>query len=118
MPKRKEKSQEVHLRYSLLSENFQEAVGKRLVKKLERAITRWTSDKNDRTASELVDAYVESMASYWKRSDMHELEEHKPLNGFRLTVDLVYKRGRKPNTIRLEDNPRLKQQLKSLFSSS
>lgn len=114
MPRGKRKN--IHLKYSLLSEEFRSTIGKRRVQKLRGAISKWTGDKNEENAEQLVEAYVDSLAAYWKKTDLSGVDREQAQDGYGLTVDLVFKKGRKPNTVRLEDNPSLKEELQQLAS--
>jgi hypothetical protein len=114
MPRGKRKS--IHLKYSLLSEEFRSTIGKRRSQKLREAITRWTEDKNEENAQELVQTYIDSLTTYWKKTGLADVDREQEQDGYRLTVDLVFKKGRKPNTVRIEDNPRLKEELRQLAS--
>lgn len=114
MPRGKRPKLKIELKYSLLNEIFTSTIGKRLTKNLQNAISRWIADKNDQNAKELIDLYVKSLSAYWKKTklkDMHEVRINKDIT---LIVDLVYKKGRKPNSIRLENNPLLKDELLKL----
>jgi len=78
-------------------------------------ISKWTKDKNEQNAKALVDLFVQSLSTYWKKTklkDVQEVDLEKDLN---LVVDLVYKKGRKPNSIRLENNPLLKEEIGKLY---
>jgi len=112
MPREKRKN--IHLKYSLLRDEFRSTIGKRRTRKLRGAISSWTEDKNQENAEQLVEAYVDSIAAYWKKTDLADVNREQARNGYHLTVDLVYKKGRKPNTVRLEDNPKLKEELHQL----
>jgi hypothetical protein len=108
------KTKDIHLKYSLLSEDFTSAIGKRRTQNLREAISNWTADKNDETAEQLIGAYVDSLVTYWKKTDLADIDSGQVKDGYELTVDLVYKKGRKPNTVRLENNPDLKKELRRL----
>jgi hypothetical protein len=114
MPRGKNKS--IHLKYSLLSEEFRSTIGKRRTQKLREAISRWTGDKNDENAKQLVETYIDSLTAYWKKTGLAHIDREQAQDGYRLIVDLVFKKGRKPNTVRIEDNPRLKEELQQLAS--
>jgi hypothetical protein len=114
MPRGKRKS--IHLKYSLLSDEFRSTIGKRRAQRLRQAISNWTEDKTEETAGQLAETYIDSLAAYWKKTDLADVDREQARDGYGLTVDLVYKKGRKPNTVRMEDNPRLKEQLQQLAS--
>ncbi len=107
----------IHLKYSLLSDDFRSAIGKRRTQKLREAISSWTADKNEATAGQLIAAYVDSLTAYWKKTRLADIDRDQAQDGYELIVDLVYKKGRKPNSVRLEDNPALKEELSQLASS-
>ena len=114
MPRGKRKH--IHLKYSLLSGEFRSTIGKRRAQRLREAISSWTEDKNDENAEQLVDTYVDSLAAYWKKTALADVDREQARDGYQLTVDLVYKKGRKPNTVRIEDNPMIKEELRQLAS--
>jgi hypothetical protein len=107
----KGQSRNIHLKYSLLSDEFRSTIGKRRAQRLREAISSWTGDKNQ---EQLVETYIDSLAAYWKKTGLAGVDRNQARDGYRLTVDLVYKKGRKPNTVRIEDNPRLKEELRQL----
>ena len=113
MPRGKRKN--IHLKYSLLSDEFRSTIGKRRSQKLREAISKWSGDKNEQNAEQLVEAYVDSLATYWKKTNLSDVDREQAQGGYRLTVDLVFKKGRKPNTVRIEDNPRLKERVFTEF---
>jgi hypothetical protein len=112
MPRGKRKS--IHLKYSLLSEEFRSTIGKRRAKRLRQAISTWTEDKSEENAAQLAETYIDSLSTYWKKTDLADVDREQAQDGYKLTVDLVYKKGRKPNTVRIEDNPKLKEELRHL----
>jgi hypothetical protein len=104
----------VELKYSLLNEEFVSAIGKRLSKRLQDAIAKWKESKEKQTEAELIDAYVQSLVTYWKKSKLRDFKKYTLTKDIDLTVDLVYKKGRKPNSIRLQNNKNLKDELLKL----
>lgn len=117
MPRGRKPKPKIELKYSLLNETFSSTIGKRLANNLQNSILKWTKDKNEQNAKALIDLFVQSLSTYWKKTklkDVQEVDLEKELN---LVVDLVYKKGRKPNSIRLENNPLLKDELLKLHRS-
>lgn len=108
----------IELKYSLLNDTFTSTIGKRLRNNLQGSISKWTKEKNDTNANELVELYVRSLSIYWKKTKFEDLSAYSLDKDFNLVVDLVYKKGRKPNSIRLENNPLLKEELVRLRSAA
>ena len=108
----------IELKYSLLNDTFTSTIGKRLTNNLHGSILKWTKDKSEQNATELVDLYIRSLSAYWKKTKFDDLSTCELDKDFNLIVDLVYKKGRKPNSIRLENNPLLKEELASLRSAA
>jgi hypothetical protein len=117
MPKGRKKKKEVQLKYSLLNNGFVSAIGKRRTAQLREAIGTWTEDKNEQTADRLIRTYVDSLVAYWSKTGTGDLRDIESRPGMGVTVDLVYKKGRKPNSIRLENNPFLTEELTKLLAS-
>jgi hypothetical protein len=92
-------------------------IGKKRAARLREAIDTWTEDKDEQTASRLIESYVDSLVTYWSKTGMDDLHDIEPRRGMNVTVDLVYKKGRKPNSIRLENNPLLTKELTNLLTS-
>ena len=111
----RKKKPQIELKYSLLDPKFQSAIGKRLSQKLKDAIASWKENKDNKTAEELVALYIQSLVSYWKKSKLKDLKDFDFKGDFEITIDLVYKKGRKPNSIRLESNSALKEELLKLI---
>ena len=105
-------------KYSLLNDSFTTTIGKRLTNNLHGSILKWTKDKNEKNAEELVELYVRSLSTYWKKTRCEDLSDYSLDKDFNVVVDLVYKKGRKPNSIRLENNLLLKEQLTNLGSAA
>jgi len=117
MPKTRKKKQNVQLKYSLLSDEFVSTIGRRRAAGLRQAIDTWTGDKSDTNAGVLVHAYVDSLVAYWSRTKLGDLQEFESDGDLEVTVDLVYKKGRKPNSIRLENNALLTGEVERLLAS-
>lgn len=107
----KKTKSKVEVKYSLLNEQFVSVIGKRLLKRLQDAIVKWKESKEKQTEAEIIDAYVQSLVTYWKKSKLRDFKDYALTKKIDLTVDLVYKKGRKPNSIRLENNKKLKDEL-------
>ena len=107
----------IELKYSLRNEEFTTAIGKRRAIQLRDAISNWVKDKKKRNADALTDVYVQSLLAYWKKTKQKDLKKYEVTKDSDLIVDLVYKKGRKPNTIRLENNPVLKEELLKLHKA-
>ena len=105
----------VSLKYSLLNDKFTDTVGKRLTSKLREAISSWTNEKNESNAEQLIDLYIQALSSYWKKTGLEDLNSDGLNKDLNLVVDLVYKKGRKPNSIRLDNNPALKKELLEVY---
>ena len=114
MPRGRKPKPKIELKYSLLNDTFTSTIGKRLTQNLQNSISKWTKDKNDQNAKELIESYVQSLAAYWKKTKLKDTQQVQLDKDFNLVVDLVYKKGRKPNSIRLENNPLLKDELLKL----
>ena len=117
MPRGRKPKPKIELKYSLLNEKFTSTIGKRLTQNLQNSILKWTKDKNDQNANELVELYVQSLSAYWKKTKLKDTREVQVDKDFNIIVDLVYKKGRKPNSIRLENNPLLKDELLKLHKA-
>ena len=115
MTKGRKTKVKVELKYSLLNEKFVSAIGERLLKRLRDAISNWKKNKEKQTEDELVEAYVQSLVAFWKKSKLKDLKNLDLKGDFDIIVDLIYKKGRKPNSIRLENNPALKEGLRNLI---
>ena len=103
---------DLHLKYSLLQDDFASAIGKRRTQSFREAISTWSTNQTEENAKRLVEVYVDSVMAYWKKKALPRIDEKQTKGGLSVTVDVVYKKGRKPNTIRLEDNPTLKEHLR------
>ena len=114
MPRGRKSKPKIELKYSLLNEKFTSTIGKRLTKNLQNSISKWIKDKNDQNANELVELYVQSLITYWEKSKLRDVQEVQLNKDFNIVVDLIYKKGRKPNSIRLENNSHLKEELSKL----
>ena len=101
----------IELKYSLLNQEFTTAIGKRRTTQLKDAISNWVKYKKKSNADALTDVYVQSLIAYWKKTKLKDFKKLEVMKDSDLIVDLVYKKGRKPNTIRLENNPVLKKDL-------
>jgi hypothetical protein len=115
MAKGRTKKPQIELKYSLLIPKFQSTIGKTLSQKLKDSIASWKEKKDDKTADELVALYIQSLVSYWKKTKCKDFKDYDVGKDFNLIVDLVYKKGRKPNSIRLDNNPGLKRELSALL---
>ena len=111
MARGRKKKLKIELKYSLLDDKFISTIGKRRTQKLKDAISNWKKNKSTQTADELTDIYIESLVSYWKKGKLKNFKDYELDGDFNLIVDLTYKKGRKPNTIRLDNNSSLKEQL-------
>ena len=114
MPRGSKPKLKIELKYSLLNETFTSTIGKRLTSNLQNAISKWIKDKSDKNAKELIELYVQSLSTYWKKTKLKDMQDVQLVKDFNLIVDLVYKKGRKPNSIRLDDNTLLKEELLKL----
>ena len=103
------------LKYSLLNEKFTTVIGERRATQLRDAISNWVKEKKKRNADALTDVYVQSLIAYWKKTKLKDFKKYEVTKDSDLIVDLVYKKGRKPNTIRLENNPVLMKELLKIF---
>ena len=111
MPRGKKPKPKIELKYSLLNDTFTSTIGKRLTNNLQNSISKWTKDKTEQNANDLIAMYVQSLATYWKKTKLKNLKDYKLDKDFNLVVELVYKKGRKPNSIRLDNNQLLKEKL-------
>jgi hypothetical protein len=114
VPKGRTPKPKIELKYSLLNDQFTSTIGKRLTSNLQNSISKWTKDKNEQNAKELIELYGRSLSAYWKKTKLRDMQEVQLEKDFNLVVDLVYKKGRKPNSIRLDNNPLLKAELLKL----
>ena len=117
MPKGRKKIIKVVLKYSLLNDTFLSKIGKRLAIGLKDSISNWTKDKNEKNANELIQLFIQTLSTYWKKTKLKDVSEYELTNNFDLVVDLVYKKGRKPNTIQLKNNPAQKEALLELYKA-
>jgi hypothetical protein len=111
MAKARKRKSRIELKYSLLDDKFVSTIGKTRTQKLKDSIFNWKKKQNKQAADELIDIYVQSLVSYWKKTKLKNFKKHELDGDFDLVVDLIYKKGRKPNTIRLDNNSLLKEQL-------
>jgi hypothetical protein len=107
-------SSTIELRYSLLSEEFTKAIGKKRTTDLKNAISKWTTDKAKKSADELTNLLIEALTTYWQKSKLKDFKKYEVTNVSDLIVDVVHRKGRPPNTIRLENIPKLKKELLKL----
>ena len=105
----------IELKYSLLSEEFTKAIGKTSTKKLKDAIEKWTANKTKKSADVLINLFIESLTTYWQKTKLKDFKGKEVTRDTDLIVDLVYKKGRKPNTIRLENDQKLKKEVTNLL---
>lgn len=105
----------IELRYSLLNEEFTKTIGKTRTKQLKDAIVAWTGEKTKKTSDQLTSLYIESLTTYWSKSKLRDFKKYEVTRDSDLIVDLVHKKGKRPNSIRLEDDPKLKKELLKLL---
>lgn len=86
----------IQLRYSLHERAFESKVWKRLAARLRSAISKWTKEKSEGNAEELVQIYVRALSVYWKKTGLKGIKEYA-YPKITPTVNLVYKKGRKSN---------------------
>lgn len=107
--------QKIQLKYSLLDEKFKSALGKRQTEKLQKSIGDWKTDPNKKNEDELINTYIEALLSFWKKTKLRDFKDVELKKDFDLVVDLVYKKGRRPNTLRLDSNLVVKKALQNLI---
>ena len=117
MLKGRKKIIKVVLKYSLLNDTFLSKIGKRLAIGLKDSISNWSRDKNQKNANELIQLFIQTLSTYWKKTKLEDFKEYELTNDFDLIVDLIYKKGRKPNTIQLKNNPAQKEALLELYKA-
>ena len=67
VPRGRKLKPKVELKYSLLNETFTSTIGKQLPSNLQNSISKWTKDKNDQNAKELIERYVKSLPAHCGR---------------------------------------------------
>ncbi len=107
--------QKIKLKYSLLDEKFKTALGKRQTEKLQNAIADWKGEPDKKNEDALISAFMESLLAFWKKSKMKDFKGMELKKEFDLVVDLVHRKGRKPNTLQLDNNQVLKKELLKLL---
>ena len=108
------KKNEIHLKYSLVTDDFPSKIGKRMASSLRSAIDDWMETETIGAKQTLVETYISSLVAYWKKTKLQDIDTEDLSEEDDLIVDLVFKKGRKPNTIRLENNSDLKNELLAL----
>lgn len=101
----------IELKYSLLNEGFIKAIGKKRSIDLKNAVANWINDKSKKNADKLTNLFVESMVAYWQKTKLKDFKGLEVTKDSNLIVNLVYKKGRRPNAIQIENNPKLKKEL-------
>lgn len=104
----------IELRYSLLNEDFTKSIGKKRSTDLKNAIANWTNDKTKKKADELTNVYIESLLTYWQKTKLGDFKGKEVTKDSDLTVNIIYKKGRRPNAIQLENDVKLKKELLKL----
>jgi hypothetical protein len=101
----------IELKYSLLNEEFTKVVGKKGSADLKNAIATWTTDKTKKNAYELTKVYIEAIIAYWQKTKLKDFKGLEVKKDSDLIVNLIYKKGRRPNAIQLDNDPKLKKRL-------